>query len=431
MVRRHRKLFWVIVALGLIGGVAYAVLSPPMITSTALVVLPQLQVGQSAAASGTSTGPDIATQVVIAGSVPVLSDALPHVSPAMSLQTLQNRVQIGSEAGNILSFTADGRTAAQAETTANAVAGSYISYVSTANTPGGQLQARMLESATTASGSKLAEQAAIFALLGALAGALVGFVTSLAISRNDRRLIERDAIANSIGAPVLASIPVVHPSDAASWIKLFEGYEPGVVHGYALTRMLQQFGIAGNAASNGAYPGGASLTVLTLSSDPGALALGPQLAAFAASAGIPTALVIGPQQNMNAAATLRTACATPQLAERRRKPLQLIVSDDGNLGQLRAAFVVVVAVVDGRDPRMPGTVRSSATVLGVSAGAATAEQLAQAATAAAADGRDIVGILVANPEPGDQSTGRIPSLAPPLRRPLPTRVNDVPTEIRR
>lgn len=70
-------------------------------------------------------------------------------------------------------------------------------------------------------------------------------------------------------------------------------------------------------------------------------------------------------------------------------------------------------------------------MLGVSAGAVTPEQLARAATAAAADGRDVFGILVADPEPGDQTTGRIPRLVSPLRQALPTRVTDVPTEIKR
>ena len=172
--------------------------------------------------------------------------------------------------------------------------------------------------------------------------------------------------------------------------------------------------------------------MLSLASDPGALALGPQLAAFAAAQGIPTALVVGPQQDVDVIATLRTACAAAsQSGAGPRRPLQLVVSDDGRLGQLRAAFVVVVTVVDGGAPHMPDTARTAATVLGVTAGAATAEQLARAATAAAADGREIAGILVANPEPGDQTTGRIPHLASAVRRQMPTRANDVPTESRR
>lgn len=434
--RRHKIVFGTLVALGLLAGGAYAAIKPPTLSSTALVVLPQASVPSAqAGASGTgdSAGTDMATQVVIATSDVVLSRALPHVSPPVSLLTLQSDVQVKSVTGNVLAFSASGRTAAQAEATANAVANSYIAYVGAANSPVGRVSATVLESATTATGTKLPERVAVFALLGVLGGALVGFIVALALGHNERRLTERDAIANSIGAPVLASIPVARPSDPASWAKLLEEYEPGVVHAWGLSKMLRHFGVAEIGATNGSRAaGGSSLTVLSLSSDSKALALGPQLAAFAASQGIPTALVIGPQQDVNATATLRTACAAPpSSAGSRRKPLRLIVTDDGRLEGLRAAFVVVVTTVDAQAPSMPDTVRTAATVLGVSAGAATAEQLARAATAAAAGGRDIFGIVVADPEPGDQTTGRIPRLAPAVRRALPTRVNDVSTEIRR
>ena len=73
-------------------------------------------------------------------------------------------------------------------------------------------------------------------------------------------------------------------------------------------------------------------------------------------------------------------------------------------------MTVVVAVVDSRSPRVPDTMRTTATVLGVSAGAATADQLARAAMSAAVDGREVAGILVADPEPTDRTTGRIPQL---------------------
>ena len=433
IVRRRKKLFGAVVTLGLLAGAAYAVLKPPMLTSTALVVLPQAaSQSAQAGASGTGNGPDIATQEVVASSIPVLSSALPHVSPPMSLQTLQARVQVTSVADSILSISASGATAEQAEATANAVANSYIAYVGAATSPVGHVSASILESATTATGSKLPTRVVMFGLLGALAGALVAFVISLAIGRNERRLVERDAIANSIGVPVLASIPVGHPSDAASWARLLEEYEPGAVHAYGLSQLLWQFGATDTGAGNGARgSGGSSLTVLSLSADPGALALGPQLAAFAAARGIPTALVIGPQQDTDVIATLRTACAAAAQSAGQRRPLRLVVSDDGHLGQLRAAFVVVVTVVDARAPRMPDTVPTTATVLGVSAGAATAEELARAATAAAVDGREVAGILVGDPEPSDQTTGRIPQLARSTRRQMPTRVKDVPTEIRR
>jgi capsular polysaccharide biosynthesis protein len=433
-VRKHRMIFGVIVVLGLLIGGAYAVVKPPMISSTALVVLPGLS-AQNAQSSATGTGEAsdtfIDTQVVIAGSDPVLSAALPNISPATSFSALQGEVQVSSTAGSIISFSASGKNAGQAETTANAVANSYIAYVSSSANPVGHVSAKVLQSASTASGMKLPEWVALWALLGALGGALIGFIVSLAFGRGDRKLIERDAIANSIGAPVLASLPVEHPKDAVSWANLFEQYEPGDVDAWSLTKLLRQLGVGDSGLPDARKDGRSALTVLTVASDPKALALGPQLAVFAASQGISTALVIGPQQDENVTATLRTACAAPSNSGGRRKPLQLVVSDDGYVGRLDATFVVVVAVVDGRTPAMPDTVRTSATVLGVTAGAATAEELARAATAAAVDGREVVGILVANPERTDQTSGRIPRLATSLRRPMPTRVNDVPTEIRR
>lgn len=396
----------------------------------------------------------MATQVVIAGSDAVLADALSHADPAMSLQVLQKKVHITSVAGSgIISFTATGSTVAQAETTANAVANSYIAYTNSGTnpiggvsansgtnpigsvsansgtSPTGKLSAKMLESAAIAIRPNIPERIFFYGLLGALAGAVAGFIGSLAVGRNDRRLVERDAIANSIGAPVLVSLSVGRPADAASWAKLFDEYEPTDVHKWGLIRLLRQFGITDIGAGDEAR--GSSLTVVSLASDPKALALGPQLAAFAASRGIPTALVTGPQQDVNVAATLRTACAVPAGSPGRRKPLKLVVSDDGYLDQVRAAFVVVVTVVDGRAPSMLGMARTATTVLGVSAGAATADQLARAATAAAVDGREIAGILVADPEPTDKTTGRIPRLALALPRPVPTRVTDAPTEIRR
>jgi capsular polysaccharide biosynthesis protein len=429
IVRRHRKIFGAFAAFGLVCGVAFAILKPPVLTSTTLVVLPQSYIQPQQAATNSGNIEAIATQVVIATSDGVLAGALPHISPAMSLQTLRSKIQVANVAGSILSFTATGGTAGQAEATANAVADSYMAYVDTPGSPVGNVQARLLQQATAATGTKLPEQIGIFGLLGLLAGALIGFIVSLAVGQSDRRLVERDAIANSIGAPVLAAIPAQHPSDAASWIKLIELYEPEIVQAWALNRLLQRFGVTGaNSSENN---GGFSLTVLSLSSDPGALALGPQLAAFAASLGIPTALVIGPQQASNVTATLRTACTAQPQSPGGRGNLRLVVSSDSPPDETRDAFVVVVAVVDAAEPHVPPTIRTDGTVIGVSAGAATAVQLARAATAAAADGRDILGILVANPEPSDQTSGRVPRLFSPLRRPLPTRTQNVPMEGRR
>jgi hypothetical protein len=96
-----------------------------------------------------------------------------------------------------------------------------------------------------------------------------------------------------------------------------------------------------------------------------------------------------------------------------------------------AALTVVVAVVDGRSPRMPEMMPTTATVLGVSSGATTAEQLARVAVCADTNGREISGILLADPEPADHTTGRIPQLSRSPRHRLPVRLKGLTTEIRR
>lgn len=438
LVRRHKWLMSTVTALGLLAGGAYSTVRPPLLTSTALIVLPQsAQAAAGAAAANGSPDPYTATQTVIARSTPVLSAALPNVRPAMSLEALRADIQVSSPTGFIISVSAKGKLAGDAEATANAVANSYVAYVNSPNSPIPQVTAHMLQSATSANGESRWLALAIDLLIGLLVGLIVGVIAALAISRNDRRLWQRDDIANSLGLPVLASFPVRHPRDAAGWTELLEDYEPGARDAWRMRQALRQLGMAdmgvdNGILNNGSDGGSSSLAVLSLSSDPGAVALGPQLAVLAASMGIPTALIIGPQEDPTAMATLRAACAMPPQQSKRPLNLHVIAADNTNFdGRLDAALTVVVGVVDGRTPQMPHAMRTTATVLGVSAGATTAEQIARAAVSATADGRGIAGILVADPEPADKTTGLIPQVAPPVRRRLPSRLSGRTTEIRR
>jgi capsular polysaccharide biosynthesis protein len=431
LVRRHKTVLGIFAALGLFAGVAFTVLRPPMLASESLVVLTQGPAIQGVIA-GSDPGSALATQVVIAGSDPVLGSALRRVDPAISLQTLRHRLQVKSLTSNVLSIRAEGRTAAQAEGTANAVADSYVAYVSSGKIPGGQVQARVLAPATTAAGTLLSFRLLITGGFGALLGVLIGAIAVFAFNRNDRRLRERDEIADSIGVPVLASIRVDHPSNAAGWTKLFADYEPGAVDAWRLRKALQHLGLADENLNGSKQGSGSSLAVLSFAFDPGALALGPQLAVFAASRGIPTTLVVGPQQDVNATATLRAACAVPPLApSRRSRHLQVIVRDhDSAVRPPDTMLTVVVAVIDGQSPQVADTMRTTATVLGVSAGAATAEQMARVAASAAVGGRDITGILVADPDPVDPTTGRLPQLARSTQRRGPTRMTGTTAETR-
>jgi capsular polysaccharide biosynthesis protein len=440
IVRRRKRLVSVVTVLGLLAGGAYSALRPPLLTSAALIVLPQSAQAAAAAAANSNGNPDAytETQTVILRSTPVLSAALPRVRPAMSLEALRADIKVNSLTGYIISVSAASKLAADAEATANAVADSYIAYVNSPNSPIPQVSARILQPATSATGTNRWVALALTALIGALAGLVIGVIAALAISRRDRRLWKRDDIASSIGVPVLASFPVRHPRDAAGWTDLLEDYEPAARDAWRMRQALQQLGIGvmsvnNGILDNGSHGGSSSLAVLSLSSDPGAIALGPQLAVLAASLGIPTTLIIGPQEEPAAAATLRTACAMPPpQPSKRPSHLQVIADDDANLGgRFHAALTVFVAVVDGRTPQPPHTMPASTTLLGVSAGAATAEQIARVAVNAAADGRGIAGILVADPEPADHTSGLVPQLAQPRRHRLPTRLSGTTTEIRR
>jgi len=436
IIRRHKLLMGVTVTLGILAGGAYATLKPPAVTSTALVLLSQsgqaAQAGAQAAANG-GPNPWTTTQLVIAKSNPVLTGALPHIKPAMSIDQLRKAVQIGTETQYILSVSVTTETGADAATDANAVAASYIAYIGSPNNSVGQVQAQVLQRATTGTGSGLIKQImtyAIFALLGAVLGTAIGAVIALARDRSDRRLRQRDEIANSIGVPVLASFPVGHPSDPGQWTRLLKNYKPGALHALQLRKTLQQLEMAAGV-NFGRGNGRWSFTVLSLSSDPGALALGPQLAAFGASQGIPTALVIALQPGATVTAALQTACAAPPASSEWPAHLQVLVTDSEVERQLDAELTVVVGVVDGRDPQVPDMMRTTATLLGVSAGAATADQLARAAVSAVSDGREITGILVADPDSDDMTTGRVPQLGRRDQRTLPTRMTGIATEIRR
>jgi capsular polysaccharide biosynthesis protein len=167
---RHGVLVGIAAAVGLLAGAVFAAFSPVMVTSTALIVLPQ-------------SSPSMATAVVIARSDQVLARALPRVSPATSLEGLRGDVQVKSLTRYVVSVSASGRTAAQAEATANAVAASYIGYISSAGSPVGRVPTRMLESATSATGTAPPIQVLAGAVLGVVSGALTGVIAAFSSRR--------------------------------------------------------------------------------------------------------------------------------------------------------------------------------------------------------------------------------------------------------
>lgn len=413
IVRRRLAVVGLAAALGVLAGGGFTALNPPTYTSSALVAL-------------AGSTPSVPSQAVIASSGPVLTGALHSLNQAMPLQTLRSRVQVANPISYVLSISAEGNTAAEAKAISNAVAASYVAYVNAANDPDKQVQAEVLEAATSATGGRPASRFVLSAILGALGGALIGAIGVLAAGRGNRRLRQRGEIADAIGVPVLASLATHSPATAAGWARLLEYYEPGAADARFLRSALDRLGLA-DMWSAGAGGGRSSFTVFSFSSDQRALALGPQLAVFTSSAGIPTALVIGAQRDTSTAA-LRAAClATPSSTLPGR--LRVAVADGDNPDWPQAVLTVVVAVVDDRHPQVAGTMRANATVLGVSAGAVTAAQLARFSASAASVGRRCAGILVADPDPTDPTTGRHPQLARPDQ--MPTRITGTPLVTRR
>jgi capsular polysaccharide biosynthesis protein len=404
-VRRHKAIFGILVVLGIAGGIGYSIIQPPLLASQALVIV-----------SGTKS---IRTQAIVASSDPVLIAAKRRLDQPISLETLRRRIQVTSITPSVLAITAEGQTADEAQDLANAVAVSYKAFLDSPGNPAGRGSVHLLERATPPTGATARTHAIEMAGLGALIGALLGVIVAVAMGRSDRHLRERDEIAGAIGIPVLASIPVVHPSDTAGWTRLLEEYEPAVVDAWNLRKVIRHLGLSDVRIGSGP---GTSVIIVSLSSDRRALVLGPQLAVFAASLGIPTVLSVGAQQDPHATATLSAACTMAAASlSGELGALQFAVGDLRDAGRLSgAALTVTVAVVDSRDPQLVPMTRTSATMLAVSSGAVTAEQLARVAVSVASDGRDIAGLLVADPDSTDRTTGRLPQLAQLPRRKQPS-----------
>lgn len=374
--RRHRLIVAAAAAVGLLGGIVYGLLVPAMHTATSLVVLPPTP----ATNTNTNTAADsqsVDTQVYIAESEPVLGSAGQNLTPPLSAETVRARVKVTAVTDYVIKIEAKGTTAQQSMKLANAVAEVYLFFVTTDQKLPGDLGkktgARVLEEATTARGGNPVVHLGIFGLLGALAGAAAGSIGVLAKVRGDRRLRLRDEIADAVALPVLASVSSYRATDVSDWTYLLEHYSPTAVEAWNLRKTLHHLGLD----VRGGTP--VSLTVLSFTDDERALPFGAQLAALAGSIGISTSIVIDTHHEPPGA----------------------------------TALTIHLVVVDRDAPHLAGTARTTNTIIALSAGVVTAEELARLAVAAAADDRDIDGLVVTDPDPTDRTIGRV---SPSTRR---------------
>ncbi|MEU4198311.1 Wzz/FepE/Etk N-terminal domain-containing protein [Kribbella sp. NPDC026611] len=368
-IRRHRLLVGVVAAVGLLAGIGYAFLVPPMYSAAALVVLPP---PPSSAAGSTAGSQSIDTQVYIAESGPVLNSAGQNLNPALSTDVVRGRVTATAVTEDVIRIDAQGTTAGQATQLANAVARVYLVFVTTDQKLPGDLGkrtgARMLEEAANAHGGNKLVHTGIYGGLGALLGAILGAIIVLARVRGDRRLRLRDEIADAVGLPILASVSSYRATDPSDWANLLEHYAPTAVDAWALRKTLHNLALDLKSGQP------ASLTVISFADDDKARPLGPQLAAFAGSVGISTSLVIDQHHD---------------------KPSNSV------------SLEIHLVLVDREAPHLDGTEHTTRTIIALSAGTVTAEELARLAVATVQDDRTIDGMVVTDPDPFDRTIGRV------------------------
>jgi len=257
--------------------------------------------------------------------------------------------------------------------------------------------------------------ALLHVLGGAAVFAMLALLIIIARNQRDPKLRSRDEIAAAVGIPVVVSLRARPRHTASGWADLLSSYRPGSVDGWALRQLIH-----GLAPADGKdRPAGDPfvLVVLSMSSDWGGLAIGPQIATYLASHGISTQLVAAQQHP--SATTLWAACArTPEGG-----PDALSVTTALENATTRVDVSVRLVVLDREAPEAPTMpTEGVTTILAVSSASVTRKNLADAVVAADRVGLVVQGIVVANPDPLDRTSGRLT----PLEMPDPTVPRAIP-----
>jgi len=494
MLRRRKRVLAIAALTGLAAGTAFVFLQPPLLSSTTLVLLPTPALAESSTS-------DVDTQIHIALSATVLGRAGQKVTPALSASSAEKMVDISAPTSQLIQIKATSIKATEAQTLSQAVADSYVGYVSNTarevtsaaladlnvrrdqldrqikqlqhdvdaavqrqrtedpNSPEGRKEAQLvaglrteqanlsvqlnkvqdmiatggpvgpsatagtsvIQQATEARGLPTLVRLLIWAPFGALVCTVLAALALLVTARSDPRLRLRDEIADSVGSPVLASLPSRPQQSVAGWSTLLETYEATAVESWAFRQLLRGLVTADHkrewrAGGNVEHP--RSLTVLSLSGDERGLAIGPQLAAFASSVGLATHLAT--TAGHKSAAALWAACA-PERESALRPGLYA-----GTLPEGQAIDLTITSIVLERArPQLANAPTRAAILLSVAAGTATEEELAQVAVAVDDAGHRIDGIVVADPDQTDRTTGRHTMDERTLQLALPTRLTGV------
>src|SRR5262245_3833670 len=260
----------------------------------------------------------------------------------------------------------------------------------------------VLQRASPATGPTTLRRLLIWAPLGALICAGLGGAVLIPAARRDPRVGLRDEIADAVGSPVLAAIRSRPQRSVAGWLTLLENYTATPVESWAFRQVLRGLAPADRTAeprAAGKVDHPESIIVVSLSGDVRGVAVGAQFEAFAASHGIATRMVNAVGHDR--AATLWAACATDRAAAPRPG---LFVGEvpDGQAIDL----TIILAVADRRQPDLGSAPPATATILSVAAASATEQELARVAVAIDEAGRRIDGVVVADPDRADRTSGR-------------------------
>jgi capsular polysaccharide biosynthesis protein len=279
----------------------------------------------------------------------------------------------------------------------------------------------VVQQATVATGPTTLIRLLLWAPSGALVFTLVAIASVLAAARRDPRVRLRDDIADAIGSPVLAAIRSRPQRSVSGWSTLLETYRATPVESWALRQVLRGLvpaDLKGQSRTAGRVDHPQTLTVASLSGDVQGLSIGPQIAAFASSLGIVTRLV--PTQGHVRAPTLWAACATERKASA-RPGLFLGSVPDGE----KVDLTIFLVVVERLHPYLGDTPATAATILSVAAATASQQDLARVAVAVDDAGRRIDGIVVADPDPTDRTSGRHTMEDRSRQLALPTRLTGI------
>jgi len=462
---RHRRLVFVVVAISLIVASVLVAVRPPRYSASSLVLLPG-SASSSTGANGQTIGDDMSTDSQIAISAAVLGPAGQKVDPSLSLGQLRQRIKAVGTATNVLEITASGDTPRQAERLANFVASDLVKFVTTnasatgasglaslqseaelltkqistvddeiqttskriasegSSTSAGQADTALLASLTAQqtqstlqldnlnsqiAEAQLGESAAnagteviqkatsafppniVGAFLFVLIGGVIGFVlVSVLIVlryRGDPRLRRRDQIAEAVGVPVVLSLSTTRRSKTSDWAEWLGHYEPSSNERWRVRKALRDLGIADGTPH--------TLLVVALDGDDAGVVAAPQLAVCAASLGTSVSMNVPGKDRYSM--DLRAALKRTTVSG---------LGPNIKSGVNRAGLTIMPMMVDVLRPTLLRK-HADSTVLVVSAGFASAEDLARVAISAADSKQPFSSIVVTNPDPDDLTTGRI------------------------